>query len=173
MIWHFGATLMGAAAVLFVWALIALTVIDFDHQLLPDSITLPLLWAGLLLSAVAPAYDLPFPDLQSSVIGGAAGYLSLWSVYWLFKLATGKEGMGYGDFKLLAAIGAWTGYQLLPVVIILSAVVGALVGIAMIVALGRDRQIPIPFGPYLAGAGLITLLWGRQIADAYLSYAGL
>ena len=173
MIWHFGPTLMGAAAVLFVWALIALTVIDFDHQLLPDSITLPLLWAGLLLSAIAPAYNLPFPDLQSSVIGGAAGYLSLWSVYWLFKLATGKEGMGYGDFKLLAAIGAWTGYQLLPVVIILSAVVGALVGIAMIVALGRDRQIPIPFGPYLAGAGLITLLWGRQIADAYLSYAGL
>ncbi|MBT8421601.1 MAG: A24 family peptidase [Gammaproteobacteria bacterium] len=173
MIWHFGANLMGAAALLFVWALIALTVIDFDHQLLPDSITLPLLWAGLLLSALAPAYDLPLPDLRSSVIGGAAGYLILWSVYWLFKLATGKEGMGYGDFKLLAAIGAWVGYQLLPVVVMLSAVVGAAVGISMIVILGRDRQVPIPFGPYLAGAGLITLLWGRQIADAYLSYAGL
>jgi len=173
MIWHFGATPLGAAALLFVWALIALTVIDFDHQLLPDSITLPLLWTGLLLSAVAPAYDLPFPDLRSSVIGGAAGYLSLWTVYWLFKLATGKEGMGYGDFKLLAAIGAWTGYQLLPVVIILSAVVSAGVGIGMILILGRDRQVPIPFGPYLAGAGLITLLWGRQIADAYLAYAGL
>lgn len=173
LVWHFGASLMGAASLLFLWALIALTVIDFDHQLLPDSITLPLLWAGLLLSAVGPQFGLPMPDLTASVIGAAAGYLSLWSVYWLFKLATGKEGMGYGDFKLLAAIGAWVGYQLLPVVIILSAVVGAAVGIAMIIMLGRDRQIPIPFGPYLAGAGLLTLIQGQQIADAYLNYAGL
>jgi len=173
MIWHFGASLMGLVALLFLWCLIALTVIDFDHQLLPDNITYPLLWAGLILSAVAPAYDLPMPDLISSVFGAAAGYLSLWSIYWIFKLATGKEGMGYGDFKLLAALGAWTGYQLLPVIILLSAAVGAVTGIAMIVIMGRDRQVPIPFGPYLAGAGLITLLWGEQLVNTYIEFAGL
>lgn len=173
MIWHFGGGVAGFAALFFVWCLIALTVIDLDHQLLPDSITYLLLWAGLLLSALAPAWELPLPDLQSSVFGAAAGYLSLWSIYWLFKLATGKEGMGYGDFKLLAALGAWLGYQQLPVVILLSAAVGAVTGIAMIALLGRDRQIPIPFGPYLAGAGLITLLWGDKLVDTYLSYAGL
>jgi len=172
-IWHFGAGLMGLAALLFLWCLIALTVIDFDHQLLPDSITYPLLWAGLLLSASAPAYGLPMPDLLSSVLGATAGYLSLWSIYWIFKLATGKEGMGYGDFKLLAALGAWTGYQLLPVIILLSAVVGAVAGIAMIVIMGRDRQVPIPFGPYLAGAGLITLLWGEPLVNAYIRFSGL
>lgn len=173
LIWHFGAGLMGAASLGLLWALIALTFIDFDHQLLPDSITLPLLWAGLLLSAVGPQLGLAMPELTASVVGAALGYLSLWSVYWLFKLATTKEGMGYGDFKLLAALGAWLGYSMLPVIIILSALVGAIVGIGMIAVLGRDRQIPIPFGPYLAGAGLISLIWGQQITAAYLNYAGL
>jgi len=173
MIWHFGADPAGAAALFLLWSLIALTVIDIDHQLLPDAVTYILLWAGLLLSIVAPTLGLPLPDLTSSVIGAAAGYLSLWSIYWLFRLATGKEGMGYGDFKLLAALGAWVGYQQLPVVILLSAAVGAVVGIGMIALLGRDRQIPIPFGPYLAGAGLITFLWGEQLVAAYLSYAGM
>lgn len=173
MIWHFGAGLMGLAGLLFLWGLIALTVIDYDHQLLPDSITYPLMWAGLLLSAVAPAYGLPMPNIVSSVFGAVAGYLSLWSIYWIFKLATGKEGMGYGDFKLLAALGAWTGYQLLPVIILFSAAVGAVTGIAMIAIMGRDRQLPIPFGPYLAGAGFITLLWGEQLVDAYIRFSGL
>ena len=172
-IWQIGGGPAGLAALFFVWCLIALTVIDFDHQLLPDSITHLLLWAGLLLSAAAPAWDLPMPELSSSVLGAAAGYLSLWSIYWLFKLATGKEGMGYGDFKLLAALGAWLGYELLPLVILLSAAVGSVTGIAMVAVLGRDRQIPIPFGPYLAGAGLIALLWGETLINAYLNFAGL
>jgi leader peptidase (prepilin peptidase)/N-methyltransferase len=172
--WRFGITLEAAGILLLVWALIALTVIDIDHQLLPDNITVPLLWAGIVFSMVhTPAIDLPFPDLQSSVIGAIAGYLSLWSVYWLFKLLTGKEGMGYGDFKLLAALGAWLGWQMLPLIIMLSAVVGAVTGVAMILLLGRDRQIPIPFGPYLAGAGLIALFWGQEMSDAYLSYSGI
>ena len=152
-------------------ALIALTFIDFDEQLLPDNITLPLLWAGLAFNLLAG--EQAFVSLEDAVIGAIAGYLSLWSVYWLFKLVTGKEGMGYGDFKLLAALGAWLGWQMLPLIILLSAVVGAAVGIAMIVFLGRDRQIPIPFGPYLAAAGWIALLWGPQLADAWLGYAGL
>ncbi len=172
-IWQIGGGPAGLAALFFVWCLIALTVIDFDHQLLPDSITHLLLWAGLLLSAAAPAWALPMPELSSSVLGAAAGYLSLWSIYWLFKLATGKEGMGYGDFKLLAALGAWLGYELLPLVILLSAAVGSVTGIAMVAVLGRDRQIPIPFGPYLAGAGLIALLWGETLINAYLNFAGL
>jgi leader peptidase (prepilin peptidase)/N-methyltransferase len=174
LIWRFGATLEGAATLLLLWALIALTVIDIDHQLLPDSITYPLLWLGLAFSLFQqPASNLPFPDLQSSVIGAMAGYLSLWSVYWLFKLVTGKEGMGYGDFKLLAALGAWLGWQMLPLIIMLSAAVGAAVGIGMILLLGRDRQIPIPFGPYLAGAGIIALLWGQQMVAAYFQYSGM
>jgi leader peptidase (prepilin peptidase)/N-methyltransferase len=173
-VWQLGVNAGSLAALLFLWALLALTMIDIDHQLLPDSITYPLLWLGLGLSLfheIAPG--LPFPDLRSSLIGALAGYLSLWSVFWLFKLVTGKEGMGYGDFKLLAALGAWLGWQMLPLIILLSAVVGAVVGIAMILLLGRDKQIPIPFGPYLAGAGLIALLWGRQITDLYLSYTGI
>ena len=135
------------------------------------------MWSGLLLSALqttlGPDAVALFPDLTDSVLGAVGGYLSLWSVYWAFKLITGKEGMGYGDFKLLAALGAWTGYQMLPLIIVLSAAVGAVVGIAMIVILGRDRQIPIPFGPYLAGAGLIAILWGNALIDAYLGYSGL
>jgi leader peptidase (prepilin peptidase)/N-methyltransferase len=173
-VWHFGDGWLAAAVLLLVWGLIVLTMIDVDHQLLPDNITYPLLWLGLFVSLWHdPAAELPFPDPQSAIIGALAGYLSLWSVYWLFKLVTGKEGMGYGDFKLLAALGAWLGWQMLPLIILLSALVGAAVGIAMIVFLGRDRQIPIPFGPYLAGAGIIALFWGNTIIDSYLSFSGM
>jgi len=173
-VWQFGTGLTAAAVLLLVWGLIALTMIDIDHQLLPDNITYPLLWLGLALSLLHdPAANLPFPDSQAALLGAIAGYLSLWTVYWLFKLATGKEGMGYGDFKLLAVLGAWLGWQMLPLIILLSAIVGTIVGVAMIILLDRDRQIPIPFGPYLAGAGLVALLWGRPIIDVYLNYAGL
>ena len=161
---QFGATAAGAGALLFTWALVALTMIDFDHQLLPDSITLPLLWLGLLVNS----FGVLVP-LADAVWGAVLGYLSLWSVYWAFRLLTGKEGMGFGDFKLLAALGAWLGWQALPLVIILSSLVGAVVGVALIFALGRDRNVPIPFGPYLAAAGWITLLWGDAISGAYLS----
>ncbi len=162
-VWQLGPTPQAAALLGLTWALVALTGIDFDHKLLPDDITLPLLWAGLLLNI----WGL-FTPLQDAVIGAMAGYLSLWSVYWLFKLVTGKEGMGYGDFKLLAALGAWLGWQALPGIILLSSLVGAVVGITMILALGRDRQIPIPFGPYLATAGWIYALWGEQLNALYL-----
>ena len=150
------------------WGLIALSGIDFDLQLLPDSITLPLLWLGLLLSL-----QTLFVDSASSIVGAAVGYLSLWSVYVLFKWVTGKEGMGYGDFKLLAMLGAWVGWQGLPVIVLLSSVVGAVVGIVLIVARGRDRNIPIPFGPYLAAAGWLTLLWGNDITTRYFALLGL
>ncbi len=162
--YQFGATLQTAAALGFTWTLVALTLIDLDRQLLPDSLTLPLLWAGLLLALWPHS---PFADLRSSVIGAAAGYMSLWLVYQLFKLATGKEGMGYGDFKLLAAIGAWVGWQQLPLVILLSAVVGTVVGVALILFGGRSRHAPIPFGPYLAAAGWVTLLWGDRLNALY------
>jgi len=165
--WHFGPTLQTVGALLLVWALIALSAIDFDTQLLPDSITLPLLWLGL-------AFNLwgIYADLPSAVIGAMAGYLALWSVFWLFKLATGKEGMGYGDFKLLAALGAWLGWQMLPTIILLSSVVGAAVGISLIVVARHGRNIPIPFGPYLAAAGVIALFWGNAITQAYLGTIG-
>jgi len=166
--WHFGFGLQAGAALLLTWALIALSMIDVDHQLLPDSITLPLLWLGLALS-LFPV----FADMHSSLIGTIAGYLSLWTVYQLFKLVTGKEGMGFGDFKLLAALGAWMGWQALPVIVLLSSAVGALLGGAMIAIQGRDRAQPIPFGPYLAIAGWIALLWGKQITDAYLRWSGM
>lgn len=162
----FGANAAGLAAMVFFWCLIALTMIDVDTQLLPDSITLPLLWLGLILNHFGL-----FTSLDSAVIGAIAGYLSLWSVYWLFKLLTGKEGMGFGDFKLLAALGAWLGWQMLLQIILLSALVGAIIGISMIVLRGRDKNIPIPFGPYLAIAGAIALLWGQDINQLYLSYA--
>lgn len=161
--WHFGPTLQAAAALLLIWALIALAVIDLDTQLLPDSITLPLLWLGLLVNLGSG-----FVDLASAVLGAMTGYLALWSVYWLFKLATGKEGMGYGDFKLLAALGAWLGWQMLPAIILLSSVVGAIVGIALIVAARHGRNVPIPFGPYLAAAGAIALFWGDTLTQRYL-----
>ncbi len=164
-IFAFGATLAGVAALGLTWALIALAFIDLDTQLLPDSITLPLLWAGLALNLTTAT----FVPLETAVIGAIVGYLSLWSIYWLFKLLTGKEGMGYGDFKLLAALGAWFGWGALPGVILLSSVVGAVVGVAMIVLRGHDRQIPIPFGPYIAAAGWIMLIWGDAITPLYLS----
>ena len=161
----FGPTWQTVAALGFTWTLLALTLIDLDHKLLPDSLTLPLLWAGLLVNV--PGL---FTTLSSSVVGAAAGYLALWTVYKLFKLMTGKEGMGYGDFKLLAAIGAWLGWQLLPVVILLSAVVGSVVGIALIAFGGRSSQTAIPFGPYLAAAGFIALLWGERLVQLYQAW---
>ncbi|MDJ0740316.1 MAG: A24 family peptidase [Gammaproteobacteria bacterium] len=167
-IWQFGITLAGVAALLLVWALIALTVIDIDEQLLPDQLTLPMVWVGLMVNINGT-----FTDLTSAVIGAAAGYLSLWLVFQLFRLLTGREGMGYGDFKLLAVFGAFLGWQLLPLVILMSSLVGAVVGIGLIVLRGRDRQVPIPFGPYLAAAGFVALLWGEQINRSYLQLAGL
>lgn len=161
--WHFGPGWTAAGAILFLWILLALTFIDFDTQLLPDSLTLPLVWIGLLFNL-----DGHLVDIRSAVIGAVAGYLALWSVYWLFKLATGKEGMGYGDFKLLSAIGAWLGWQQLPLTILLSSVVGAVIGIALIVVARRGREVPIPFGPYLAIAGMIALFWGKSLTASYL-----
>jgi leader peptidase (prepilin peptidase)/N-methyltransferase len=173
--WHFGWGWQTAAALCFTWALVALTVIDLDHQILPDIVTLPLLWIGLLLSlAWQPGLRPPTPvDPASAIVGAAAGYLSLWLVYWTFRLATGKEGMGYGDFKLFGALGAWLGWQMLPLIILVSAFAGAVIGLVLIAARGRDRNIPIPFGPYLAAAGWIALMWGPQIVGGYLSYSGL
>ena len=161
--WHFGFGVAAAGALLFTWAMIALTFIDLDTFYLPDSITLPLLWLGLLFNI-----NTTYVSLSSAVIGAVAGYLSLWSVYWIFKWATGKEGMGYGDFKLLAAIGAWLGWTMLPLTILLSSLVGAAIGIALIVFAGRGRSVPIPFGPYLAIAGMIALLHGPALTRAYL-----
>lgn len=164
-VWQFGATWLTLAVLVLTWALIALTMIDFDHQLLPDNITLPLLWLGLLVNTLLPGSDVTATD---AVLGAVFGYLSLWSLYWAFKLLTGKEGMGYGDFKLLGALGAWMGWQSLLMIVILSSLVGAAVGISLLVFRGRDRNIPIPFGPYLAGAGFIALLWGDTLTALYL-----
>jgi leader peptidase (prepilin peptidase)/N-methyltransferase len=161
--WHFGFGMAAAGALFFTWSMIALTFIDLDTFFLPDSITLPLLWLGLLFNINAT-----YVSLSSAVIGAAAGYLTLWSVYWAFKWATGKEGMGYGDFKLLAAIGAWLGWAMLPLTILLSSLVGAVIGIGLIVFAGRGRGVPIPFGPYLAIAGMIALLHGPALTRAYL-----
>lgn len=164
----FGASSQMLAAVLLIWCLIALTGIDIDTQLLPDSITLPLLWLGLLFNL-----NEVFVNLESAVIGAMAGYLVLWSIYWAFKLITGKEGMGYGDFKLLAALGAWFGWQALPVIILLSSLVGAVIGIILIIMANRGREVPMPFGPYLAGAGLLWLFFGEQINQHYIAFLGL
>jgi leader peptidase (prepilin peptidase)/N-methyltransferase len=165
LIWHFGSGLLGLSTLVFTYLLIAMTFIDADTQLLPDDLTLPLLWLGLLINLNGA-----FVPLQEAVIGAVAGYLSLWAIYWLFKLATGKEGMGYGDFKLLAALGAWLGWKMLPVIVLLSSLVGAVVGIALIVLAKRGREIPIPFGPYLAAAGLLTLFYGKPLAQMYLGF---
>lgn len=166
--WQFGYSWGCLAALLFTWSLIALTFIDLDHQLLPDKITLPLVWLGLFTNLFGL-----FTDIYSSVIGAIAGYLTLWSVYHLFKLVTGKEGMGYGDFKLLAALGAWMGWQYLPMIVLLSSLVGAIVGISLILLKNHQRDIPIPFGPYLAAAGWIAFIWGDTINRVYLSSFGL
>ncbi len=167
--WNFGVQWFTLAAIILTWALIVLTVIDFDTQLLPDNITLPFLWLGILLSltGISPI------SLTDSVMGAIAGYLVLWTVYQLFKLITGKEGMGFGDFKLLALLGAWLGWQALPMILLLSALVGSIVGISLILLFGRDKNIPIPFGPYLEAAGFIAMLWGDQIKQAYFTYMGL
>jgi leader peptidase (prepilin peptidase)/N-methyltransferase len=165
---QFGATLQTAALLIFTYFLVALTLIDLDEYLLPDSLTLPLIWIGLF----ANSFHI-FTSLESAVYGAIAGYLSLWSIFWLFKIVTGKEGMGYGDFKLLAAIGALLGWQALPMVILLSSAVGAVVGIAMIIILGRDKNIPIPFGPYLAAAGFIAALWGDELTQLYFTFIGI
>ena len=167
-VWQLGASLEMLAALFFTWSLIALTMIDADHKLLPDQITLPLLWAGLLLNSFSL-----FVPLYDAVWGAIGGYLSLWSVYWLFKILTGKDGMGYGDFKLLAALGAWLGWQSLLVIILLSSLVGAIVGSIILLANKQGRNTAIPFGPYLAAAGWIAFLWGDQIIDAYLRFSGI
>ena len=160
--WRFGFGVAALGALVLLWSLIALAFIDLDTQLLPDSITLPLLWAGLLFNLFGT-----FTDLDAAVIGAVAGYLILWTVYWLFKLCTGKEGMGFGDFKLLAAIGAWLGWKLLPAVILLSAGVGAAIGIVLILVARHGRSTPIPFGPYLALGGLAALIWGDSLTRLY------
>ncbi|MFT4994065.1 MAG: leader peptidase (prepilin peptidase)/N-methyltransferase, partial [Paraglaciecola sp.] len=164
--WHFGFGLAAIAAVVFTWMLVAMVFIDVDKMLLPDQLTLPLLWLGLLLSV-----NSTFVSPRDAILGAALGYLSLWSLYWAFKLLTGKEGMGYGDFKLLAALGAWLGWQHLPIVILLSSFVGAIVGITMLSLQGKDKSQAIPFGPYLAIAGWLTVLYGDSIAQFYWNWA--
>lgn len=161
LVWRFGTGLIGISSLVFAYLLVAMTFIDADTQLLPDDLTFPLLWCGLLVNLNGT-----FVPLNEAVVGAIAGYLSLWTVYWLFKFATGKEGMGYGDFKLLAALCAWLGWQMLPLIVLLSAGVGAVVGIAMIVLAKHGRNVPIPFGPYLAAAGMIALLYGKTLTLA-------
>jgi leader peptidase (prepilin peptidase) / N-methyltransferase len=173
--WHFGFGAPAVCGLLLTWALIALTGIDIDHQLLPDGITLPLMWAGLLAALiVGPIAGSPIPvSARDALIGAISGYVSLWLVFHAFRLITGKEGMGYGDFKLFAALGAWLGWKLLPLVILLSAATGAVLGILMIILRGRDRSAPIPFGPYLAAAGWIAMMYGDSLVDGYLRVSGL
>lgn len=165
LIWHFGSGWTGLATLVLVYLLIAMTFIDADTQLLPDDLTLPLLWSGLLLNISGL-----FVPLADAVIGAATGYLVLWLIYWLFKLLTGKEGMGYGDFKLLAALGAWLGWKMLPIIILFSSLVGALVGITLIIFTRHGRDKPIPFGPYLAAAGMLALLYGKPILETYFGF---
>jgi leader peptidase (prepilin peptidase)/N-methyltransferase len=164
---HFGFTWLSMALLVFTWILITLTMIDVDRQLLPDDLTLPLLWLGLLVNSMGL-----LTDLESAVFGAMGGYLTLWCVYWGFKLLTGKEGMGYGDFKLLGALGAWLGWQSLPQIILLSSLVGAIVGISMMLLRGQGRDVPIPFGPYLASAGFLSLLWGEQLNQLFFAFMG-
>lgn len=166
--WHLGASVSSLALMLLSWGLLAMSLIDIEHRLLPDVLVLPMLWLGLAVNA----FEL-FVPLEDAVWGAIAGYLSLWSVFWLFKIVTGKEGMGYGDFKLLALIGAWGGWQILPLTLILSSVLGAVIGLIMLRAKGLAASTPIPFGPYLAIAGWIALLWGGQITASYLKFSGM
>lgn len=167
--WRFGFGAEALAGIALTWALIAITFIDFDHQLIPDSMSLPLLWLGLALSLFhpLPGAEVLFVAPATAIVGALAGYLSLWSVYHLFRIVTGKEGMGYGDFKLLAALGAWLGWQQLPMIIILSALVGAVLGIALIAVRGRDRNLPMPFGPFLAAAGWLAMVAGPELREAW------
>jgi leader peptidase (prepilin peptidase)/N-methyltransferase len=167
-VWHFGVTWEAGAALVLTWGLIVLAGIDIDTQLLPDSITLPLLWLGLLLSLAGG-----FASPRDAILGAALGYLFLWTIYQGFKLITGREGMGYGDFKLFALFGAWLGWQALPMILILSSVVGAVIGLALLARRGQDRHTPLPFGPYLAAAGWLALLWGDSFNGAYLQWSGL
>jgi leader peptidase (prepilin peptidase)/N-methyltransferase len=172
--WRFGYGAPAACGIVISWFLIALTFIDLDHQLLPDSLTMPLLWLGLLASLTgwgSASGNLP-ADPVSAIAGAALGYLSLWAVYHAFRLLTGKEGMGYGDFKLLAAFGAWLGWRMLLPIVLLSAIVGALVGVALIVGRRHQRGTPIPFGPFLAAAGWLAMMWGPQIVQGYLALYG-
>jgi leader peptidase (prepilin peptidase)/N-methyltransferase len=173
--WHFGFGAAAACAVAVTWTLIALTGIDIDHQLLPDDVTLPLLWAGLLAAvAIGPLPGAALPvSAHDAIIGATAGYLSLWLVFHAFKLITGKEGMGYGDFKLFAALGAWMGWKVLPLIILLSAATGAIVGILWLAGRGRDRAAPMPFGPYLAAAGWLAMMYGHDLIDGYMRVSGL
>jgi leader peptidase (prepilin peptidase)/N-methyltransferase len=173
--WHFGFGAPAACALLVTWTLIALTGIDIDHQLLPDNITLPLMWAGLVAAvAIGPLSGVAVPvSPKDAIIGAAGGYISLWLVFHAFKLVTGKEGMGYGDFKLFAALGAWLGWKVLPLVIVLSAATGAVLGILLIALQGRDRRAPMPFGPYLAAAGWLAMMYGDSLLNTYLRFSGL
>ncbi len=167
--WHFGPGWEALLAIVLTLTLVPITMIDADTQLIPDAIVLPLMWLGLALSLFHPlaGADTLFISPSDAIVGAMAGYLSLWSIFWVFKLVTGKDGMGYGDFKLLAALGAWLGWQQLPIIIMMSAIVGTVINVVMIVARGKDRSIPIPFGPYLATAGWITMLWGETIKNTY------
>ena len=164
--WRFGLNAAMVGALVLTWSLVALSVIDYDHQLLPDDITLPLIWGGLALNLFGV-----YTSLSAAVVGAIAGYVSLWLVYQSFKLITGREGMGYGDFKLFAAFGAWLGWQALPLIILLSSFLGAAIGIGMILLRGRDRSLPIPFGPFLCLGGWVALMWGDAITRAYLQFA--
>lgn len=168
--WRFGAGWEAIMAIIMTLALVPVAMIDADTQLIPDSIILPLMWLGLAMSLYHPmtGAETLFIAPQDAIIGAMAGYLSLWSIYWLFKLVTGKEGMGYGDFKLLAALGAWLGWQQLPMIILMSAAVGAVIGISLMVFRKHERSVPIPFGPYLAAAGWISMMWGETIRTTYL-----
>jgi len=167
-VWHFGATSQTLYISVLFWGLISLTVIDIDEQLLPDELTLPLLWLGLIFN-----FSNGFVSLEDAVIGAIAGYLSLWFVFQVFRLITGKEGMGYGDFKLFALFGAWLGWQLLPQILLLSSLLGAIIGISLVLIQGRDKHQPLPFGPYLTLAGTIAFFWGEQINQAYWQFSGL
>ncbi len=166
-VWQLGLNMHAVVILCFTWALLTLTMVDFDHQLLPDSITLPLLWAGLIINSNGLIVT-----LSDALWGAIAGYMILWSVYWLFKLVTGKEGMGYGDFKLLGALGAWLGWQAIPMIILLSSIVGLIIGLTLIVLHKQKQDMPMPFGPYLAGAGWITALWAEPIISTYYQFLG-
>lgn len=165
--WHYGVSWEALAMLVLTWGLLSMSLIDADHQILPDALVLPLLWLGLILNSFAL-----FTSLSDAVWGAIIGYMSLWSIFWLFKLITGKEGMGYGDFKLLAMLGAWGGWQVLPLTILLSSVVGAVLGVIILRLQHNSYSNPIPFGPYLALAGWIALIWGDQITSSYLQFAG-